>query len=335
MSWPLFTKLMDEAGPHIKELYFYNYGEPFVHPKALDMLAYARALNPTVQITTSTNGIMLAREGMAERIVEENLLDFICFTIGGIDQESYARYHKSGSFEKAMLGMRRLAEEKRRTGKTTPVIHWRYLLFNWNDSDAQIAEALRLRDEIGVDEFKFMLSWTPMDGRSFQRAPGTPGFEAIRLHVAYQDGYCPEPFAEAGLWQPEDSPLLGHFCWTGKTARILMTPTNGRGVLRFARPAMLDVPQPKVTLRMPWGTADAQVGMKEWIDTPIAVPDQFADAPVPIEIDVDPIFRPMRQIESTDSRDLGVMMSMDGVAPQPNPYRAAAVGLTVAADQTR
>jgi hypothetical protein len=59
----------------------------------------------------------------------------------------------------------------------------------------------------------------------------------------------------------------------------------------------------------------------------IFVPDEFAEA--------GPIFRPKRQIESTDSRDLGVMMSMDGIAPQPNPYRAAAVGLTVAADLTR
>jgi hypothetical protein len=64
-------------------------------------------------------------------------------------------------------------------------------------------------------------------------------------------------------------------------------------------------------------------------------PKQFADAPISIEIDVDPIFRPMRHIDSADSRDLGVMMSMDGVMPQPNPYRAAAVGITVAADQTR
>ena len=59
-----------------------------------------------------------------------------------VDYDS--RYHKAGSFEKAMLGLRRLVEEKRRVGRTKPIVHWRYLLFNWNDSDACIEEALRL-----------------------------------------------------------------------------------------------------------------------------------------------------------------------------------------------
>src|SRR6185437_2936962 len=48
MSWPLYTKLMDEAGLYIQELVFYNYGESFAHPKALDMLAYAKKVNPRI-----------------------------------------------------------------------------------------------------------------------------------------------------------------------------------------------------------------------------------------------------------------------------------------------
>jgi hypothetical protein len=76
MRWDLFCRLMDEVGPHLEELYFYNYGEPFLHPRALDMLAYAKRMNPRIHITTSTNGILLARSGKAERIVAEGLVDF-------------------------------------------------------------------------------------------------------------------------------------------------------------------------------------------------------------------------------------------------------------------
>ncbi|MEI9931038.1 MAG: radical SAM/SPASM domain-containing protein [Rhizomicrobium sp.] len=227
MAWPLYCKLMDEAGPHIKRLLFYNYGEPFAHPKALDMLAYAKKVNPSLWVTTSTNGILLAREGLAERIVEEGLVNWICFTIGGIDQETYGRYHKSASFEKAMIGLRRLVDAKKRAGKKKPVIHWRYLMFNWNDSDECVAEALRLRDEIGVDEFKFMLTASPIEGRSLRRAPGTPGFEAIKPWLAYQDFYNADPLLEAGLWALESSPRLGPFAWTGRVARVNVKRSMG------------------------------------------------------------------------------------------------------------
>jgi MoaA/NifB/PqqE/SkfB family radical SAM enzyme len=91
MQWPMFCKLIDEVGPPLKELYFYNYGEPFLHPKALDMLAYIEKTKSEIQVTSSADGILLAREGRAQRIVSEGLVDWICFTIGGVGQETYAR----------------------------------------------------------------------------------------------------------------------------------------------------------------------------------------------------------------------------------------------------
>jgi len=335
MPWAAYCKLIDEVGPHLHEMYFYNYGEPFAHPKALDMLAYAKQINPAMEITTSTNGILLARDGMAERIVGEGLLDYVCFTIGGADQESYVRYHKSGSFEKAFHGMRRVMEEKRRAGKTKPFVHWRYLLFNWNDSDEQIANALRLRDEIGVDEMKFMLSWTPADGRSLRRAPGTPGFAAIESHVAYQDGYSPEPYSEAGLWLPEVCPRLGPFCWTGKRARIVAKPAEGRVVLKLTRHIFPTVPLPKANIHLPWGDVEGAVGANEWAENILPLPEGYSAETVPIEIDIDPIFSPLRHSESDDSRDLGIIISMDRISPMPNPHRNAPVSLAPIVDRTR
>jgi len=327
MAWPLYTKLIDEVGPHIKRLLFYNYGEPFAHPKALDMLAYAKKVNPRVLVTTSTNGILLAREGMAERIVEEGLIDWICFTIGGIDQKTYGRYHKAGSFEKAMIGMRRLVEAKRHAGKAKPTVHWRYLMFNWNDSDECVAEALRLREEIGMDEFKFMLTASPIEGRSLRRAPGTPGFEAIKPWLAYQDFYNPDPFLEAGLWALENSPRLGPFAWTGRKARVSVKPVDGQVNLRLARSANPVAPEQTATLRLPWNDeVIANVGLGQWHDNPFVIPADFPEGNVEITLEVDQIFSPLRHTETHDNRELGVMVSMDGgVSAAPNPFRTAEV----------
>jgi tetratricopeptide (TPR) repeat protein len=335
MPWPLYTKLMDEVAPHLKDLYFYNYGEPFVHPKALDMLAYAKTLNPKLKVTTSTNGILLARDGMAERIVEENLVDWICFTIGGVNQETYVRYHKAGSFEKAMLGMRRLMEAKRRAAKPLPIVHWRYLLFNWNDSDECIAEALRLREEIGVDQFKFMLTASPMDGRSLLRAPGTPGFKAIEPWLAYQDFYCPDAFVEAGLWPEEKHPKLGVFRWTGRTARVLMKPADGKLNVRLAKTGNPLAPVQQATIRLPWGEFPATLGMGAWGENSIDVPEAFAGSDVEIGLELNEVFSPLRHSDSHDNRELGVMISMEGVAPAPNPHRPAPIEAVRITDRSR
>lgn len=326
MAWPLYTKLMDEVGPHLRRLLFYNYGEPFAHPKALDMLAYAKKVNPGIQVTTSTNGILLAREGMVERIVEEDLIDWICFTIGGVDQETYGRYHKAGSFEKAMTGMRRLVEAKKRAGKDKPTVHWRYLMFHWNDSDECVAEALRLREEIGVDQFKFMLTASPIEGRSLRRAPGTPGFEAIRKWLAYQDFYNADPMLEAGLWALESSPRLGPFAWTGRVARVTVKPVDGQINLRLARSSNPVAPKQTAMLRLPWQhEVEANVGLGKWGDNPIPVPADFGQDDVEVTIEVDQIFSPLRHTETHDNRELGVMVSMEGVMAAPNPFRTAPV----------
>lgn len=323
MPWPLFCKLMDEVALQIEQLWFYNYGEPFVHPKALDMLAYARKLNPKLFIGTSTNGILLARPGMAERIVGEQLLDRICFTIGGVDQASYERYHKAGSFEAAIQGMRQIVAEKKRLGTDRPIVHWRYLVFHWNDSDAHVAEALRLREEIGVDEFRFMLTGSPMDGRSLRRAPGTPGYEAIKEWVTVQDGYHPDPFNEAGMFGEERDATLGRFRWTARTARFTVPVEDNHIRLRLARSAGSTVPPAKVKLTLPWGETTAAVGSGAWAETAIGVPETVGAREIQVELEVDEVFTPIRYTSSTDNRELGVMLAMNGVSPAANPYRTA------------
>jgi hypothetical protein len=325
MSWELFCRLIDEVGPHLEELYFYNYGEPFLHPRALDMLAYARRINPRTLVSTSTNGILLARDGKAERIAAEGLVDFITFTIGGVDQETYARYHKAGSFEKAMLGMRRLLEERRRIGVARPIVHWRYLLFNWNDSDACLAQALRLSEEYGVDEFRYMLTGSPIEGRSLRRAPGTPGFAAIKPWLTFQEGYRVEPFAEAGLWGTERCAQNGLFSWTTSHARVAVTPRDGRVTLRLAGGGPRERPASGITIHLPWGAAQYTVEAEPWNEYEFLVPEQFTAASVPVEIDVEKPFTPRHHGSWGDNRELGVMLSLTDVAPAPNPYRASAV----------
>ena len=147
-----------------------------------------------------------------------------------------------------------------------------------------------------------------MEGRSLRRAPGTPGFEAIKRWLAYQDDYNADPYQEAGLWSLEKSPRLGPFSWTGRTARVSMKPVDGQVNLKLARTTNPVAPQQSVRLRLPWQyEVTANVGAGQWGDNPISVPEDFHDE-VQITLEVDQIFSPLRHTDSHDNRELGVMV---------------------------
>ena len=170
-----------------------------------------------------------------------------------------------------------------------------------------------------------MLTASPIEGRSLRRAPGTPGFAAIRQWLAFQDDYAADPLQEAGLWSLENSPRLGPFSWTGRTARVCMKPVDGQVNLRLARTMNPVAPKQAVKLRLPWQhEVAANVGAGQWGDNPISVPVEFPDE-AQITLEVDQIFSPLRHSDSHDNRELGVMVCMDGVSAAPNPYRTADV----------
>jgi hypothetical protein len=171
-----------------------------------------------------------------------------------------------------------------------------------------------------------MLTASPIEGRSLRRAPGTSGFSAIRPWLAYQDDYAADPYQEAGLWSLENSPRLGPFSWTGRTARVCLTPVDGHVNLRLARTTNPVAPPQAVKLRLPWQhEVAANVGSGQWGDNRIEVPEEFRNDDVQITLEVDQIFSPLRHTDSHDNRELGVMVCMDGVSAAPNPFRTTDV----------
>ena len=169
---PLATMLavVDQL-PDLEKILFYNFGEPFLHPQAIDFLRAVRARRPQVVLHTSTNGLALGRDKI-EAIAAEALLDRIVFSIDGAREESYRRYRVGGSFARALANLEALAAACRRLGTRERVdIVWQYILFEWNDGDAELARARELAAGIGVP-----LRWvvTHTRGASRRFAEGRP-----------------------------------------------------------------------------------------------------------------------------------------------------------------
>lgn len=181
LDFDLFTKVVDEAGASLVRIDFFNYGEAFLHKRAVEMCEYIKSRFPHIYLYTSTNGLAL-KDDQVRRLVHSGI-DEVTFSIDGATADSYAKYRQRGDFDKAVATMRAAADEKRNSGRDVPFINWRYILFTHNDSEPEMQLARTMAADMGVDRLSWELTDHPEDmfSRRFQR--GTPDLAAIQHEI--------------------------------------------------------------------------------------------------------------------------------------------------------
>src|SRR4029079_18203884 len=127
LDFDLFRRVMDEAGPSLNRVDFFNYGEAFLHKRAVEMCEYIKTQFPHIYLYTSTNGLALS-EPQARRLVHSGI-DEVTFSIDGATQDSYVQYRQRGRFDVAIQTLWTMAQEKRTAGRDLPFLNWRYILF--------------------------------------------------------------------------------------------------------------------------------------------------------------------------------------------------------------
>lgn len=305
-----FCRVADDLAGNINHVFFFNYGDPFVNRKAEDMLAHLHRTSPDARVVTSTNGIPLAKLERARNVVTAGALDHMVFTIGGATQESYARYHVGGRLEFALQGMANIVRAKREQAVTNPIVQWRYLLFHWNDSDAEIKSALRLAEEIGVDEFSLHLTQVPLDAMSYRFGPGSPNFARYRNYIQNAFGYTtvsPQPDADG--FYPLERTAQGPARWTGWQARMRLTVTGGKASLTVstARPGS-DARTDHAFIITPWERIKVALKPGIWRKIEVDIPPLVSTTIVDIEIVTFDHWFPAEECGSTDQRCLGILV---------------------------
>ena len=181
LDFDLFRNVVDEAGPGLVRIDFFNYGEAFLHKRAIEMCEYIKTRFPHIYLYTSTNGLMFTEES-AKRLVHSGI-DEVTFSLDGASQDTYVQYRQRGKFDVALRNLRVMAEEKRRSRRDVPHLNWRYILFKWNDSDEEMNLARKLAAEIGVDRLSWELTDHPENAFSRRFVPGTADYEAIKHEI--------------------------------------------------------------------------------------------------------------------------------------------------------
>ena len=223
LDFELFKRVIDEAGPALGRVDFFNYGEAFLHKRAVEMCEYIKRQFPHIYLYTSTNGLAFSEEQI-RRLIRSGI-DEVTFSIDGATPESYVKYRRRGDFDKAIRNLRFAAEEKRAGGRDVPFVNWRYILFAHNDSDEEMRLARELALSIGVDRLCWELTDHPENLFSRRFLPGSSDLARIR-HEIWDDNNLGNaiagatPRAEIEVRGPLPLPALPIIARHGRTLTL-------------------------------------------------------------------------------------------------------------------
>ena len=142
----LFRRTMNELADTLTYLIFYFQGEPYLHPKFLEMVQYASKKG--IYTATSTNAHYLT-DANARKTVESGL-DRLIISIDGTTQDVYQQYRVGGKLHKVIEGTKAVLKWKRELKSKTPHVIFQFLVVRPNEH--QIEDVKKLAKSLGVDE---------------------------------------------------------------------------------------------------------------------------------------------------------------------------------------
>jgi len=146
IDFELYKSIIDQTHRKLIYLILYFQGEPYLHPRFLDLVGYASQKG--VYTATSTNAHFLTNKA-ARRTVESGL-DRLIISIDGTTQESYQAYRVGGQLDKVLEGARNVVRWRQELKSKTPYLIFQFLVVRQNEH--QLPEVRRLAREIGIDK---------------------------------------------------------------------------------------------------------------------------------------------------------------------------------------
>jgi radical SAM protein with 4Fe4S-binding SPASM domain len=153
-----FKQFIDECGDYLLLLILWNWGEPFLNPDLIKMIAYAKARG--IVVHTSTNGNVPLDEAQVEALVDSGL-DSLVVAVDGASQETYEKYRQGGRLDRVILNIQNILRVRSSKGLTTPRINMRFVVMRHNE--AEVPEAHDLARKLGVDFFTLKTVDMPPD----------------------------------------------------------------------------------------------------------------------------------------------------------------------------
>jgi MoaA/NifB/PqqE/SkfB family radical SAM enzyme len=143
MPLETFRSLVDQFDG-VEELHLQGLGEPFLHPRFFDMIAYAAARG--LEVSTNTNLTALS-ERRAEQCVKSGLAR-LHVSLDAADAAAYEYIRVGSRYERVVRNLEMLVDAKQRLGSPTPEIRLVAVLMRRNLD--QLPGLVRFAHEHGI-----------------------------------------------------------------------------------------------------------------------------------------------------------------------------------------
>lgn len=127
IDYSAFTTLVDQF-PQLRRLQIQGLGEPYMHPRFLDMVRYAAARG--IEVSVNTNLTLLTSRLAAETV--QSGLAYLYASIDGATGSTYEAIRLQANFEKVTRNLERLLHARRESSVRTPVIELVYVVMREN-----------------------------------------------------------------------------------------------------------------------------------------------------------------------------------------------------------
>jgi radical SAM protein with 4Fe4S-binding SPASM domain len=140
MPFDEFTRLVDQF-EGLEELQLQGLGEPMMHPRFFDMVAYASGKG--IKVSTNSN-LTLLNARRAEQCVRSGL-EWLHISIDGATAETYQRIRVRSRFERVVGNLAMLLEARRRLGGERP--HLRLVMVIMRQNLHELPDLVRLAQD--------------------------------------------------------------------------------------------------------------------------------------------------------------------------------------------
>jgi radical SAM protein with 4Fe4S-binding SPASM domain len=163
-------RLVSEIAGHVRFITYHGQGEPFLHPRFLELVRQANAAN--ISTWVSTNGHFLGSIEACDEVIASGLAQ-LTVSLDGATADTYSRYRVGGDFELVLAGIRCLIERRRQLDVPTPKVQLQFLVFRHNEGE--LAAIRRLAESLQVDVLRVKTAHVPSRERLGEYAPTDDG----------------------------------------------------------------------------------------------------------------------------------------------------------------
>jgi MoaA/NifB/PqqE/SkfB family radical SAM enzyme len=133
--------------PHLVHLCLNGFGEPMLHPRFFDVVAYTRRERPWCKLTIYSNGLLIDDE-KARRLVDCGITE-VNVSIDAATAATYERVRRGGTLDVVHANIRRLMRARSEAGARFPRVGVNFVMLNENEGE--LVTFVEQAADLGVD----------------------------------------------------------------------------------------------------------------------------------------------------------------------------------------